>query len=114
MPHVVTHWLNIYPHLSINAKWLEKSSKTVKTNKGDIEILTDIYAIEIDYAKNWAESIGQSLYYALISDKKPGILLIIENPVNENKYLKKIITVADEYGIKLWMIDTQYVVSIVN
>ena len=34
-----------------------------------VDCLTDVYAIEVDFAKKWAESVGQSLYYAAMTDK---------------------------------------------
>jgi len=43
-----------------------------------VDCLTDEYAIEFDFASKWAESVGQSLYYALQTGKKPGIVLILE------------------------------------
>lgn len=43
-----------------------------------VDCLTDEYAIEFDFAPKWAEAVGQSLYYALKTVKKPGIVLIIE------------------------------------
>lgn len=65
------------------------------------DCLTEEYAVEFDFALKWAESIGQSLYYALKSGKKPGVVLIIEKPSDEH-YLKRLKTVADKYGISVW------------
>ncbi|MDH3976454.1 MAG: hypothetical protein OEV42_19490 [Deltaproteobacteria bacterium] len=43
-----------------------------------VDCLTDEYAVEVDFADKWHEAVGQSLYYALKTGKKPGILLITE------------------------------------
>ena len=43
-----------------------------------VDCLTDEYAIEFDFASKWAEAVGQSLYYALKTEKEPGIVLILE------------------------------------
>ncbi len=43
-----------------------------------VDCITDEYAIEFDFASKWAEAVGQSLYYALKTEKKPGIVLILE------------------------------------
>jgi len=42
------------------------------------DCLTETHAIEFDFGKKWAEAIGQALYYAIQTGKKPGIVLILE------------------------------------
>lgn len=42
------------------------------------DIVTDTHAIEVDFADKWGEAIGQSLNYAFQSNKRAGILLILE------------------------------------
>lgn len=44
-----------------------------------VDCLTKDYAIEFDFAKKWAESVGQSLYYAKMTNKKPAVVLILSN-----------------------------------
>jgi len=43
------------------------------------DIVTDEYAIEVDWPNNW-DSLGQSLNYGFQANKKAGIFLIIEAP----------------------------------
>lgn len=92
---------------------LEKEYQEVwcNQNKGQLEYrlddltrvdcFTDEYAIEFDFAPKWAESVGQSLYYAAKTGKAPGVVMIIEKDM-DRKHLKKIRVLADKYGIKLW------------
>ncbi|MBE0498484.1 MAG: hypothetical protein IBX43_04500 [Campylobacterales bacterium] len=40
-----------------------------------VDCLLDTYAIEVDFAQKWAESIGQSLYYASQATRSVGISL---------------------------------------
>lgn len=54
-----------------------------------VDCLTDEYAIEYDWAKKWAESIGQSLYYSKMTGKKPAVAIIIKNPY-EKVYIERI------------------------
>lgn len=68
-----------------------------------VDCLTDEYAIEFDWAKKWAESIGQSLYYAKMTNRKPGVVLIIKDE-KDYFYLERFKKVADKYGIKYWII----------
>jgi len=66
-----------------------------------VDCLLPEYAIEFDFANKWAESIGQSLYYGLMTERKPGVVLIFEKP-KDWRYLPRFNAVADEQNIKLW------------
>ncbi len=70
-----------------------------------VDCLTKSYAIEVDFAKKWAESIGQALYYGIKTSKKPGILIIIENP-HERRFLKRLtLTIKESHlPIKVWVV----------
>lgn len=43
-----------------------------------VDCLTPDYAVEFDFASKWAESIGQSLYYAQKTKRKPAVVLIMQ------------------------------------
>ena len=58
-------------------------------DKTRIDCLTDEYAIEFDYAKKWAESIGQSMYYSEMTGKKPAVAIIMKRKLDE-RYIKRI------------------------
>ena len=66
-----------------------------------VDCLTDDYAIEFDYAKKWAESIGQSLYYAKMTGKKPAVAIIIKKPT-DRIYIERIKKVDKD--IKIFVI----------
>lgn len=63
------------------------------------------YAVEVDFSQGAKvyECIGQSLYYALMTGRKPGALLILETR-KDKFYLKRFKTVAEKYDIKYWTI----------
>jgi len=63
--------------------------------------LTATHAIEVDFAKKWAESIGQALFYAEMTGEKPGVYLIIESD-RDYRYLKRLKLVAKKYGITIF------------
>lgn len=81
--------------------------EVVLSDKARIDCLTQTHAIEFDFAKKWAESIGQALYYAQATHKKAGIVLIVENATKDQKYLDRVKAVADLYNITLWTISPQ-------
>jgi hypothetical protein len=68
-----------------------------------VDCLTEEYAIEFDFADKWAEAIGQSLHYALMTGKKPGIVIIIEKE-SDKKHLKKVKGIALKKDIKIWQV----------
>ena len=85
-------------NLNTNKKLTEKDyvnmycsgiKEYVLEDRTRVDCLTDEYAIEFDYAKKWAESIGQSLYYSKKTGKKPAVA-IITNGKNDLKYIQRI------------------------
>jgi hypothetical protein len=70
------------------------------------DILTATHAIEVDFAKKWAEAIGQSLNYAMHTGKRPGVALIILAP-SDNKYVERVRKISAEYslGLTIYPID---------
>ncbi len=91
-------------------KWCSDNNGVMEYRLNDttrIDCLTQNYAIEFDFANKWAEAIGQSLYYSLCTNKKAGIVLILENGQKDVKYLNRLNKVANKYNIKIWTIVPQ-------
>lgn len=42
------------------------------------DCITQTHAIEFDFDKKWAESLGQALHYAQQTGKRAGVVLIME------------------------------------
>ena len=72
-------------------------------DKSRCDCLTKDYAIEFDFAKKWAESIGQSLYYAKLTKRKPAVALILTK-WSDIVYLKRLESLTEQTGIKLFVI----------
>lgn len=70
-------------------KYCRGYKEFVLDDKTRIDCLTEEYAIEFDYAKKWAESIGQALYYSKKTGKKPAVAIIISKP-SDIKYVNRI------------------------
>ena len=97
-------------------KYNERHYQTLLCNKLDgkmeyvlkdrtrVDCLTDEYAIEVDFAKKWAEGICQSLYYAHMTGKKPAVGLIMDMK-KDKRYLKRLNVITKEYGIKIFVIE---------
>lgn len=68
-----------------------------------VDCLTESHAIEMEFANNWREAIGQSLHYALKTERQAGIVLILKKKSDEHHWtaLKTTITHYN-LPIKLW------------
>ncbi len=88
--------------------WCKKNNgiqEVILYDKARVDCLTKTHAIEFDFASKWGESIGQALYYSTVTKKYPGVVLIMENPQKDKKYLNRLNTVAQKYGIKVWTME---------
>ena len=73
--------------------------------RGRIDDLTRTHAIEYDFANKWAEAIEQALFYASITGKRAGIVLILEGE-GDKKHLDKLIYTirTKRLGIDVWTV----------
>ncbi|MBK1835044.1 hypothetical protein [Roseibacillus ishigakijimensis] len=65
--------------------WADKHGGELEVRLADgtrADILTDTHAIEVEWASNWAESIGQSLWYARMKKRRAGVVLIFKKPTD--------------------------------
>ena len=70
-----------------------------------VDCLTETHAFEVDWADGMKvyEAIGQSLYYASQTEKKPGILLLIRKD-NSQKHIRKIKEVIRYFDLDIELI----------
>ncbi len=86
--------------------WCAEMGGTVEyvlPDRTRVDCLTDDYAVEVDFAGKWAEAVGQALYYGKRTNKRPGIVLIMESD-SDGRFLKRLMTVSEELGIRVWTI----------
>ena len=96
---------HIFPEKQYQKHWCNSHGGRTEYMLDDnsrVDCLTDQYAIEFDYASKWAESIGQSLYYGLMTNKTPGIVLIMEDYDKDIKNYNRLELMGMHYGIKVW------------
>jgi len=65
-----------------------------------VDCMVGGYAVEYDFASKWAESIGQSIYYATVTGRKPGVVLIVESP-RDCRHILKIRLAIKSYWIPI-------------
>ncbi len=66
-----------------------------------VDCLAKDYAIEFDFAKKWAESVGQALYYSKMTGKAPAVVLILTNAA-DYRYVKRVERL--DKGIKIFLV----------
>lgn len=88
----------------------EKHCKGVKefvlSDRTRVDCLTKNHAIEYDFGRKWAESIGQSLAYSFETGKKAGVVLILESK-KDYKYWIKLNSIIDGKNLPIdtWKIE---------
>jgi hypothetical protein len=58
------------------------------------------HAIEFDFGSGWAESIGQGLHDSAMTNKKAGIVLILET-IKDRKYWIRLNTIIQHFNIPI-------------
>lgn len=94
-----THW-------SASLAQLLSGTTEAPVANGRVDILTDVYAIEVDRLEKWHEGIGQAAHYGSETGKQPCLALIVESdlwPLNTatTEKLRVVEKTALAQGIKL-------------
>jgi hypothetical protein len=90
---------------NIAAERMHGRTEVVLEDRSRADIVTDTFAIEVEFAHKWAESIGQSEFYSLELHKKAGIVLITDG-MKDDKYVQRLMKVATKLKITVWVIFT--------
>ncbi len=73
------------------------------SDKTRVDCLTDEYAIEYDFANKKYEAVGQALHYAVMTGKKPKVVLILDKKFEKKqlRYYERIKKVGEVYGFEV-------------
>lgn len=100
---IPAHAKHQYPEKEYQQYWCEKQGGETEYALEDgtrVDCLLPNMAIEFDFAPKWAECIGQALYYGKKTDRNPVCILIMEEPLKDEKYLNRLkYAVNEEYKI---------------
>jgi hypothetical protein len=81
-------------------KWNgEAEHRTVDGSR--VDVLTDDMAWEVEWCKKWKESIGQALFYGVVTGRKPGVVLLLRRKPSEAVYFLRAAIACREAGIEL-------------
>ena len=91
------------PESHYQRKWCEAQHGRTEVRLPDrtrVDCILDTHAVEVDFARKWAEAIGQSLHYSRMTGKRAGILLIMLSP-KDQKYLDQLLNVIDHFNLPI-------------
>lgn len=80
-----------YPEKHYQDPWCSEhhgQAEVVLPDKTRADCITGTHAIEFDFGRKWAESLGQALYYSLQTGKRAGIVLILERPEDRKYFIR--------------------------
>ena len=96
-----------YKEADYQRVWCQKHNGILEYKNFDftrVDCLTSCHAVEFDFAKKWAESVGQALYYHIVTGKRAKVVLILENPETEMKYYFRVKRLSEIYDF-----DVEYI-----
>lgn len=71
-----------------------------------VDVLLERYAVEVDFVNKFYQGVGQALYYAYMTGKQPGLVLIIENDDSVSmRQLQRAKFLCGRLRIKLWTVN---------
>ena len=73
-------------------------------SNGRVDVVTDRFAIEIDWAAKWHEGIGQSLHYADATGLRAALGLIVDGGESALRHVRAADDVASSRGIKVFIL----------
>ena len=82
------------------AKKLLAQQEVVMSDGTRCDLVTETHAIEVDFARKWAEAIGQSLNYGRMTGKSAGIVLIIEKD-GDCRHVERVKDIIRTYNLPL-------------
>lgn len=93
----------LHPEKWYRDQWCAEAGGKAEVRMPDgcwCDCLTETHAIEVDFGNKWYEAVGQSLSYAIQTNKRAGIVLIIEQP-KDRKHWIRLNTVIEHYKLPI-------------
>ena len=82
------------------AKKLLAQQEVVMPDGTRCDLVTETHAIEVDFARKWAEAIGQSLNYGRMTGKSAAIVLIMEKD-GDSRHLIRVKSIIRTFRLPL-------------
>lgn len=87
-------------------RYCEGDIEHVLPDRTRVDCLTSNHAIEYDFGRKWPEGLFQALYYAKETEKRAGVVLIVESESDQNGYRRAVETIKYyDLPIDVWRIE---------
>ncbi|MHC4620865.1 MAG: hypothetical protein ACYTEQ_24220 [Planctomycetota bacterium] len=70
-----------------------------------VDILTNRWACEVDWAHKWAEAVGQAIWYSINTSRKPYIILLCKDMDYDARAIYRCRAVCERLKIKMDLVD---------
>jgi len=100
---VPVHAKNLHKEAEYQSAWCIQPGSIIEyvlPGRTRVDCLLDEWAVEADFAKKWAEAIGQARFYAIKTGRSPGVLLIMEDMERDFKYLARLLVAIEGDNLK--------------
>jgi len=68
-----------------------------------VDLLTPTEAIEVDWPQKYAEAVGQATWYAIATNRRPAVILLVRDLDREARHIYRATAVCRELDIKLYL-----------
>ena len=65
-----------------------------------VDVLTDEYAYEVEWANKWKEAPTQAILYSMLTNRKPAVILLMKGKSSDKVYYLRCLAVCGKLGIR--------------
>jgi len=98
----------LHPERYYQEEWCEANNGKLEHVLQDmtrVDCLTVTHAVEVDFSDKFYQAIGQAIFYSEMTGLLPGVLLIMENPQEDYRYLVRLLTAVQNIDdFRVWII----------
>lgn len=71
------------------------------------DALTEDFAVEVDWPEKWAEAPSQAVWYGMLTNKQPAVLLLLRGGATEKVHVARCAALCGRFHVELyfWRLD---------
>ncbi len=78
-------------------------TEVVMWDRTRVDLLNKTHAIEVDWSHKYSEGIGQAIYYAAITGKQPGLILLVKDLSKEQRFIYRAQIACNASGVDMYI-----------
>jgi len=80
----------------------DAQAEVVLWDKSRVDLLSDTHAIEVDWAKKHYEAVGQATWYAMVTGRRPAVLLLVRR-WEDWRHVLRCFAICYRLGIRVYI-----------